>query len=167
MAKKTDTPYPAPKMGIPWELKCKFARGQLTTLFKGVLYLLHERFGAAIALEMAEDFWKYKDRIKNMANTLKDVFKIEGNDMETIMKWWDIWYEIAGMESTVLEQSKTFSRNKITKCPWKTESKDIADWDMIFSNIVYKTINPKATIEKLKGMCAGDSYCEFVSKIEE
>ncbi len=70
-------------------------------------------------------------------------------------------------EYTILERSKTINRIKVTKCPWKTEPKDISDWVLIFNNIVNKTINPKATLERPKAMCAGDSYCEYVWKIEE
>jgi len=168
MSKNRETPYPAPKMGLPWELKCKFARGQLTTLFKGVMHLLREKFGAEIALEIAEGFWKYKDRIKNMTNTLKDVFKIEGNDIEAIINWWNIWFEHVGIEATWLEVTKKNARYKVNVCPWSTpDPKDISGWSISFVNIIMKTINPKVTVERPKGMCAGDPYCEYVTKIEE
>ena len=157
----------AEKVEIPWETKYKFAVGGYHATIKSFLNLIREKYGAEAALERYERFCKEDDRLKNLTNTILNVFKIEGNDMEAIEKWWDIWYELAGLESTTLELSKTMSRMKITKCPWQTEPKDISDWDMIFTNIVYETINPKATIEKLKGMCAGDPYCEFVAKLEE
>ncbi len=155
-------------MGLPWELKCKFARGQLTTLFKGVLHLLNERFGSVIALEIAEELWKYKDRIKNMTNTLKDVFKIEGNDIEAIVNWWNLWFEHVGIEATWLEVTSKIARWKINVCPWSTpDPEDISGWCVIFCSVIIKTLNPKATIERPKGMCAGDPYCEHVMRIEE
>jgi len=86
MAKKMEIPYPAPKRGLPWELKYKFVSGMLTTLFKGFMYVIREKFGAATALELAERMWKFDDRLKNMTNTLKDIFNIEGNDIEALMK---------------------------------------------------------------------------------
>ena len=92
MAKDRETPYQAPKMGLPWELKCKFARGQLTTLFKGIMRLLREKYGPATALELAEGFWRYDDRIPKMTLHLKNIFKIEGNDLEAIINWWNIWF---------------------------------------------------------------------------
>jgi len=152
---------------IPWELKYKFVRGMLTTLFKGFMYEIREECGAAITLKIYESLNKRDDRIKNMTHTLKDVFNIEGNDMDTIVKWWKIYWELTGIESTTLELSKTFWRNRITKCPFKTGYKDISDWDFLLVNIIVKTINPKATYERLKGMCAGDPYCESVWKIKE
>ena len=107
------------------------------------------------------------DRIKNLTNFFLTTFKLEGNDCETIGKWWDIWNELMGQETIILERSKTINRARITKCPVKTEYKDINEWDLIFNNIVAKTINPKITVERPKGMCAGDPYCEFIYKIEE
>lgn len=104
---------------------------------------------------------------KNITNTIRTIFKIEGNDMEAILKWFEIWWEFWGHEATILEFSKTIWRSKFTKCPWKTEYKDISDWALPFCNIVHKTINPKATVERPKAMCAGDPYCEYVTKIEE
>ena len=167
MSKNTKTPYPAPKRGLPWELKCKFARGQLTTLFKGVMNEIREKYGAAAALEIAEKAWKREDRVKNMVHTLKDVFKIEGNDIEALGNWWDIYYELAGMEATILERSKTIDRRKLTKCPFVTEHKDVSDWDVRFCKIAAKTINEKAILEMPKTMCAGDPYCDFIFRIEK
>jgi hypothetical protein len=107
------------------------------------------------------------DRIPNFVKTVQQIFNLEGNDVETIAEWWEIWWELVGIEATILEQSKTFSRTKYTKCPYKTEPKDINNWCKLFGNIVTKTLNPKATLERHKGMCAGDSHCEFLLKIEE
>jgi hypothetical protein len=168
MAKNSELTYPAPKRGLPWELKFKFAQGQLTTLFKGIMNEIREKYGAAAALEIAEKVWKRENRVKKMVQTLKDVFRIEGNDIGAIQKWWEVYWELVGQEVTILEQSKTFTRSKITKCPWSTpEPKDINDWEKIFNSIVSKTINPKITVERPKAMCAGDPYCEYVWKIEE
>lgn len=107
------------------------------------------------------------DRIKNLTNFFLTTFKIEGNDCETNAKWWDIWYELMGFESTWLERKKTINRTKITKCPVKTEYKDISDWALTFCDIIAKTINPKATVERPKAMCAGDPHCEYIVRLEE
>ncbi|WP_287582849.1 hypothetical protein [Candidatus Borrarchaeum sp.] len=133
------------------------------------MFQIREKDGAAGALEFYEKIWKREDRVKNMTTTLKDVFKIEDNDMNAIYKWFVIFNELIGTEGyTQLEQSKTFCRVRVPiGCAWKTDPKDISDWVLIFFNIVVKTINPKATVERPKGMCAGDSYCEYVYKIEE
>ena len=156
------------KMAIPWELKFNFIKGQLTTLFKNVFYAYRERFGAEAALEFFENAaWKRADRVKKMSNILKEVFKVEGNDAEAIAKWREIYWELNGTDYTWLERSKTIARTKITKCPWKTVYKDISDWDLSWYNIVLNTINPKATVERPKSMCAGDSHCEIVTTIEE
>ena len=168
MAKKLKPPCPATKKGLPWELKYKFVRGQMTTLFKGFMYVIREKFGAATALELAERMWKFDDRNKKMTTTLKDVFNIEGNDINTIMTWWEIFYELVGVEATWLEMTKTIARLKITECPWSTpDPKDINGWEIIFNSLITKTINPKATVERPKAMCAGDPYCEYVWRIEE
>ena len=106
------------------------------------------------------------DRIKNLTNRLITIFKIEGNDAETIGKCWDIWHELAGQEYAIIEQSKAIDRRKIIRCMWTTAYKDL-DWCKNFSIILCKTVNPKATFELPKNMCAGDPCCEFVSKIEE
>ena len=156
------------KIGIPWELKYKYVRGMMTTLFKGVMYVIREKFGAATALEIAERFWKYDDRIKNMTITLKDVFKIEGNNIEAIQKWWETYWEITGMEGTWLEVTKTYYKLRITKCPWSIpDPKDISGWSKILVGIINKAINQKATTERPKGMCAGDPHCEYIVRIEE
>jgi len=165
---KGDEENMAGKVVIPWELKYKFAFGAWTSILKGFMYAIRKKYGAAAALEIYEMVAKMDDRIKNMTQILKDVFKIEGNDMVAMQKWWDIWYELTGIEVTWLERSKTCNRNKITKCPFKMESKDLSDWDLtIFTNVVTKALNPKATTEQHKNMCAGDPYCEFVTRIEE
>ena len=129
---------------------------------------IREKYGAAVALEIAEKVWKREDRVKKMVHTLKDVFKIEGNDLEANLLWWNLYYELAGMETTYLEVNKSSTKTKITKCPWSTpDPKDISDWCIIYANIINKAFNPKFTLERLKGMCAGDPYCEFFLKIEE
>ena len=158
----------AKKMPIPWELKYNYMKGMLTTLFKSVLYEFREKYGAAAALEFVEGVWKREDRVKNMTTTLKEVFKIEGNDIEAIITLWEIFYELVGVEATWLEVTKTYTRIKITKCPWSTpDPKDISDWEMIFNSIISKVINPKVTVERPKAMCAGDPYCEYIHKLEE
>ena len=115
---------------------------------------------------MIEMLDKMDDRIKSLTNSLLKIFKIEGNDCETIGEWFDIYFELCGMEGTVLERTKSINRIRITRCPWKTEPKDISDWDTM-PNIVAKTINPKATVEQSSNMCAGNPHCDFVFKIEE
>jgi len=163
-----ETPYPATKRGIPWEFKYIYVKGMVTTLFKGFMYVIREKFGAATALELAEKMWKFDDRNKKMAKTLKDVFNIEGNDIKAIMTLWEIFYELVGVEATWLEVTETSTRIKITKCPWsKPDPKDISDWEQIFNTIVSKTINPKVTVERPKAMCAGDPYCEYIHKLKE
>ena len=157
----------AKRLVIPWELKYKFLKGGYTSLFKGWLYAVREEYGAEAALRLYEKICKMSDRVKNLTNTLKDIFNIEGNDCETFAKWFDIWDEIMGREVTITERSKTIARKKIITCPFKTEAKDIGDHCLIMANIVAKTINPKTTLERPKGMCAGDQYCEFVTRIEE
>jgi len=156
----------AEKLEIPWETKYKFAVGGYHAAITGFLSLISEEFGADATYKLYERFCKENDRIKHLVEIIQNVFKIDGNDLDAVGKWWDIFYELYGTEAQDLEQSTTLTRNKITKCPWKIEGKGIDDWCMIFSDIVYETINPKATIEKVKGMCNGDSYCEFVSKLK-
>ena len=155
------------KIAIPMELKYDFAIRAYTSVHKGYLYEIREKYGTAAALEIYEKLCKREDRIKNLVNFIKDVFKIEGNDAEAIAKWWDIYWELTGIEGTRLEQSKTILRSKITKCPFKLAHKDLIDVGLIFNNNVHKTINPKATLKRPKMMCAGDSYCEYVWRIEE
>ena len=157
----------AKKMVIPWELKYKFAMGAYASGWKGWLYSVREECGAATTLKIYERLQKLDDRIKNITETILKVFELEGNDCETIATWFDIWSELCGFEYTLPERSKTISRWKVTKCPFKTEPKDISSWALIFVNLVAKTINPKATVERPIGMCAGDSYCEYFMKIEE
>ena len=155
------------KITIPDEFRAELAITGWTSMMKGFLYVIRERHGAAEAYACAERLFEMDDRMKNLTNFLKTVFKIEGNDAETIMDWLVIWYEIHRFEYHVVERSKTISRNTVTKCPFKTGYKDIGEWCTIWANFVLTTINPKATIERLKGMCAGDPYCEFINKIEE
>ena len=157
----------AEKMGISWELKYKFAMGIYASGYKRWLYAIREEYGAAAALKMFERVCKMDDTMKSFTKSILTTFKLEGNDAETIANWWAIWFEIIGTEYSVLECSKAISRLKITKCTFKTEPKDLCDWDLIFSNIVVKAINPKAVFYEPKRMCAGDPYCEFVNKIEE
>ena len=156
----------AKKIGIPWEFKYKLAMRGWSSILGGFLYAIREKYGAPAALEIIERLYKMDDRVKNLANFIKDVFKIEGNDAEAIGKWFDVWYEICEFEYTTLEQSKTLVRSKVTKCPWKIAYKDI-DWCLIWADIIYKTINPKAIHERPKAMCAGDPYCEHITRIEE
>jgi hypothetical protein len=127
MAKKLQTPCSAPKRGLPCEFKLDYAMGGYLSLFKGWLYVVREEFGADTALRLYEKIMKMDDRVKNLTNTLLKAFKIERNDAETIAKWIDIYYSLAGFEYTWLERSKTIAKVKITKCLWKTEYKDISD----------------------------------------
>ena len=157
----------AKKMVIPCELKADFRQRAYILLFKAYLYETREEYGAAMALKLYERVNKRDNRTKRLTNSLLTIFKIKGNDVETIAQWWDIWSELNGFETTWLERSKTIARLKVTKCPFKTEPKDVSDWSLIWHNIVVKTINPKATFERPKSMCAGDPYCEYIFKIEE
>lgn len=166
MAKKLETPCATPKRGLSWRLKSDFAIRNFTDFtHRGLMYAIREKYGAAATLEIWEKY--LKKGVKNLTNTIRTIFKIEGNDLEALAKWWTIWQEFCGHEVTILERSKTILRTKFTKCPWKTEHKDISDWALPFCNIVNKTINPKATVERPKAMCAGDPYCEYVWKLEE
>ena len=168
MVKKLEAPYPATKRGLPWEIKYDYVRGMLTTLLKGFLYAVREKYGGPASLEIYELLEKKFDRLKIMTKHLIDVFKIEGNNIETIMTWWEIFYELVGVEATWLEVTKTIARIKITKCPWSTpDPKDISDWELNFNINVSKTINPEVTVERPKSMCAGDTYCEYIWKIEQ
>lgn len=158
----------AKKMPIPWELKYNYMKGMLTTLFKSVVYEFREKYGAVAALEFVEGVWKREDRVKNMTTTLKEVFKIEGNDMEAIGKWFEIWRELMGIESIELERSKkSYSFRNPTGCAWQTDPKDISEWQLNFTNIILQALNPKVTVERPKAMCEGDPYCEYVYKLEE
>jgi hypothetical protein len=168
MAKKLQTPCAAPKRGIPWELKHDFAMRGYTSGMKGLIYAIREKYGAAVALELYETVTKMGNRAKNFTNTIRTIFKIEGNDAEAIGQIYDIWAELTGQEVIILERSKTVNRSKYTKCPWSTPvPKDISGWTLIWRKAITKTINPKATLERPKAMCAGDSYCEYIVKIEE
>lgn len=165
---KGEEEFMSKKIAIPWELKYKFMKGMLTTVFKGFMYEIREECGAATTLKIYENIQNRDDRIKKTTKTIKDVFKIEGNDIEAIQKWWDIWNELLGNEFTTIELSKTFLKTRLPMgCAWKTEPKDIKDWFLILSNIITNALNPKAKIERIKGMCDGDSHCEYVTTIEE
>jgi hypothetical protein len=155
------------KVAIPWELKADFRLKGWTSILKGFLYAIREKYGADEALKMYERVGEMDDRHKNLTNSIKTIFKIEGNDIETIAKWFDIWWELTGEEYTWLERSKTIARSKITQCPFKTGYEDISEWELIFRKNISKAINPKAIVERPKAMCAGDPYCEHVFKIEE
>lgn len=155
------------KISIPLLLKHDFTLRAYSSIVKGFLYAIRDKFGPATALEIYARVCTMGDRIKNLTNSIIDIFQVKGNDAETISNWFDVWWELTGGEHTTLEQSKISSRHKITKCPFKTEPKDIRDWALIMVNLVAKTINPKTTVERPKAMCAGDPYCEYVWKIEE
>jgi len=157
----------AKKIGVPLEFKYQLSLRGWTSILGGFLYVIRERHGAAEALSCIERLFKMDDRVKNLTNTIKTIFKIEGNDAKTMLDWFETYWEILGTEYTIPEQSKTISRMKITKCPFQTGHKDISDWCKTWCDIVYTTINPKATQERHKSMCAGDPYCELVFKIEE
>ena len=152
----------AKKVAIPWELKYKFAMGGYASGYKGWLYTVREEYGATAALKLYERVCKREDRIKNFTKSILTIFKIENNDAEAIGEWFDIWSELCGQEL-----SKTNDSVKVIKCRWKTGYKDLSDWCNIWQKLVVKTINPMANIERIKAMCAGDPYCEFITKIEE
>ncbi len=155
------------KISIPLLLKHEFTMRVYSSLIKGFLYAIREIYGANAALEVYEKVCTMDDRVRNLTNSLLDVFQLKGNDVETIGNWFNIWFELTGYEYTWLEQSNKMSRVRITKCPFKTEPEDLSDWAKIFAYIVTKTINPKSVFERPKGMCAGDPYCEYIWKIEE
>ena len=157
----------AKKVFIPLDFKYDYAIRGYASILKAWLYVTREEYGAAAALKLYEKVCKIDDRVKRLTNSLLTIFKLEGNDAETIAKWFDIWWELCGMEYTWLERSKTIAVAKITKCVWKTEPKDISDWGLSFLNIKTKTINPKITFQRPKAMCERDPYCEYVWKIEE
>lgn len=155
------------KVPIPLLLKHDFMLRAYSSIVKGFLYAIREKYGANAALKTHLRACTMGDRIRNLTNSLLDIFKLDGDDAETIGKWFNIWFELTGVEYTTLKLSNTKSRIKVTKCPFKTEPKDISDWALFWTSIISKTINPKAIFERPKGMCAGDSYCEYVWKIEE
>ena len=166
MTKKLETPCAAPKRGLPCEFKYDFAMSGYAFTMKAWLHVVREEYGAAAALKLYEKISKKGDRIKKLTNTLLTIFNLEGNDAATIGEWFDIFCECAGIDATILERSQTINRVKVTKCPWKTELKDVP-FGVIFMDIGAKTINPKLTVERPKAMCEGDPYCEYVWKLEE
>jgi hypothetical protein len=167
MAKEMETPFKAPKRGLPWELIADFRMTAYRNALRGFLYVIREEFGADTALRLYERLCTMDDRIKNLTKTLLKIFQIKGTDAETWAQFWDIWIEICGFQATWLERSKTKSRLKVTKCPFQVGYKDISGWALIWMNIVNETINPQGIFERPKEMCAGDPYCEYIYKIEE
>jgi len=157
----------AKELVIPWKLKYDIAFKGWTSSLRGYLHAVREKYGANASLEMYERMCRMGDRIKNAANKFRTIFNVEGNDAATIVDVIEIWLQLAGFEYITPERSKAISRHLMTKCPWTTDYKDLCDWDLIFSNIVVKAIDPKAVFYEPKRMCAGDPYCEFVNKIEE
>ena len=156
------------KVGIPWELKYNFAMEMYANCRKEFFYVIRDEFDADTALRLYEKICIKDDKIKYFTKKFLTLFKIEGYDAETIAQFLDAWWELTGAETTWIERSKTIARVMVTKCPFKTKYKDLSDWDLnIFISIVAKTINPNFSVEQCKNMCAGDSYCEFVFKIEE
>jgi hypothetical protein len=132
------------KIGVSLEFKYEIALKGWCSMIAGFLYVIREEFDAATALKLIEKLFKRDDRVKNLTNNLRTIFKIEGNDAKTMLDWFETFHEILGTEYTIPEQSKTIFRQKITKCPFKTGYKDVSEWCKIWSDIVYKTINPKA-----------------------
>ena len=104
------------KMVIPWELKADFRLRAYTSMLKAYLYVTREEFGAATALKLYEKICKIDDREKRVTHSLVDIYKIEGNDAETIADWFDIWGELQGREGHVVEQSKTICRSNPSNC---------------------------------------------------
>jgi hypothetical protein len=92
---------------------------------------------------------------------------LEGNDIDALKSVWEIYLELTGIVSTTIEQSKTLWKHKVTICPWVTEPNDLSDWCLNYCILMNKSINPKATFERIKAMCTEDSQCEFVIKIED
>ena len=81
------------------------------------------------AAPKAPSMWNHKSSsLQKSDKMIQNVFKIEGNDLEAISKWWDIFYELYGSEGEDFERSKTIARTKTTKCPWKIEGKGLDDW---------------------------------------
>ena len=167
MAKKLPVPCSAPKRGLPCEIKYDYAMGGYTGILRGFFYAIREEYGAAAALKIYEKVCKMDDRIKNLVNRILTIFKVDGNDAEAIAECWNIWCELASFKHTWIERSKTIARAKITECLFKTQPKDISNWCKIFGNLIGKSVNTRAYIERPKRMCAGDPYCEYVWKIEE
>ena len=155
------------RLVLPWELKYDWAMRGWVTSQKGWFYSIREKYGAKVALEVFERVQKIDDRVKNLTNTILTSFSLEGNDAETIGEAIDILDKITRTEYTILERSSTINRRKVTQCPFKTGYKDVSDWPLIFFNIISKTINPITTLERPKGMCAGDPYCDYVWKLDE
>ncbi len=164
---KLKTPCESPKRGLSWELKYNFVMGTYSDFINGFHYAISKKYGAVEAVKMKERVDKIDDRVKRLTNSILKIFNIEGNDATTIGQVLDIWDELTETESIILERSKTIDRRKVTKCPWKTEPKDISDWTLSLLNIVAKTINPTATLERPKSMCEGDPYCKYIFKIKE
>ncbi len=166
MAKKLETPCPFPRRGIPWEFRYDYAMGGWNSLQQRYLYVIREIYGASAVLDVFEMVCTMEDRVQKLTNAIRTIFNLSGKDCATIGEVFDIWDEFMKIESTLLERSQIINRRKVTKCPWKTEPRDISAWSLPFFNIVGKTINPKVTVERPKGMCAGDPYCEYIWKLE-
>jgi hypothetical protein len=162
-----DVKSKATKAVIPWELKYDYAIVGWTGILKGFLYATREKYGPTVTVEIYERVCAMDDRVENLANTIRTIFNLEGNDAEAIGKLYDLWDEFTGTEYTTLERSKIINRRKVTKCPWQTQYLDISDWMIPFTQTFVNAINPKAIFERPKGMCAGDSYCEYVWKLEK
>ena len=167
MVMKLETPCAAPKRGIPWDLKYNFAMKGFEDFFRGLMYAIREKYGAAVTLEIFDRWVNDGDRVKDLTNNLRTIFDLKGNDCVTIGEVLDVWDEVCGYESFVIERSPTIYRRKVTKCPWTVKYKDVGNYAWYFKDQMGKGVNPKATLEMPKKMCAGDSYCDYIWRIEE
>jgi hypothetical protein len=131
------------KISIPLLLKHEFTMRMYSSLIKGFLYAIREKYGADASLELYERVCTMDDRVRKLTHSILDVFQLKGNDIETITNWFRIFWELTGYDITLLEQSNKMSRVKITKYPFKTEPEDLSNWPKIFTFIVTKTINPR------------------------
>jgi hypothetical protein len=167
MVSKLQTPCAAPKRRLSFEQKYDFVMSGNEHFFRGWLYAIRAKHGAAAVLDSYAMMCKEGDRIKNMTNALRKIFNLYGNDATTIGELLDVWDEIWKYETTILERTPTINRRIVTKCIWKVDYKDIGNYAFTIKEIMGKTVNPKAAFERPKGMCVGDPYCEYIWRIEE
>jgi predicted ArsR family transcriptional regulator len=153
-----------------WTIATQALTGAVTATGKALLDVVgQEKYN-----EIERQIWSEGGKA---AKQIADAFGLAGNDAKSAAETVELVATVMmGPELKVETVEATAEKTVVraTECPWWNRAKElgISDFDCsvgdsAWCNGLAKSLNPKVTVSLTKAMPRGDSYCEWVYKLQK
>jgi predicted hydrocarbon binding protein len=143
---------------VEWMSKSIMAEGWIFTFV-----VLEEALGRDAAME------RLRPHIRNaghaFASTIKERYRIDGNDIQAIAAVHGIACEVTGLQISEDERSDRAMVWKCERCVWKSSHIGICLMGHMWASYIIEAVDPRYEYQMLKMMTRGDPFCSW--KIEK